>query len=132
MKYLAIFLFLFLLSSCKPYYRYLHIYVYEEGINKPLEGVEIAKHDHLENDSLIFAVKAITNIEGFAKLTIKYKKQPSYREPFKYIYLVRKTGYKEIYIKDFTTKFRHLSSDSEEHIYVIDSVFLERKKVEKE
>jgi len=128
MKYLFVFLFLLLLSSCKPYYRYLHIYVYEEGINKPLEGVEIAKHDHLENDSLIFAVKAITNIEGFAKVTIKYKKQPRHRTPFKYIYLVRKTGYKEVYIDD-KTEFSYPSVDSA--IYVIDTVFLEKKDTER-
>ena len=129
MKYLIVFFFLFLLSSCKPYYRYLHFYVYEEGINKPLEGVEIAKHDHLENDSLIFAVKAITNIKGFAKVTIKYKKQPRHK-PFRYIYLIRKTGYKEVYIDD-KTGFRYPSVESEEFIYIIDTVFLEKKDVER-
>ena len=130
MKYLAIFFFFFLLSSCKPYYRYLHFYVYEKDTNEPIEEAKIGDYDLLINDTLFFVTTTITNADGFAKVTIRYGKQPSYWQPFKYSYFVKKAGYEEIYI-DEKTKSTYLSSDSDEHIYVIDTVFLEKKNVEK-
>jgi hypothetical protein len=126
MKRILLLILVLNLTSCYNHYTthklLLHVYVYDQKKQKPIENVQIGKYKKSKKFKSFYS----TNVQGYiqidTKLTILDRNGHSF---YSFLAIVKKEGYKNYNIRADTLFYSHFRIDSSRQNMYLDTIYLQ-------